>query len=146
MRRRVVDQARKFNANTIVIEDKGSGIALIQDLRRGDEHVPYPIAFTPETDKVTRMSAHSAKIEAGQVSLPRCAEWLDELRIELLQFPHGRYDDQVDSISQFLNWIDRRQRQAVSIRYSLRVFSRPAGSEYPSGRNRAQRAASLRVS
>ena len=25
-------------------------------------------------------------------------------------FPNGKHDDQVDSMSQFLNWIDKRQR------------------------------------
>jgi predicted phage terminase large subunit-like protein len=115
LKRRVIEQARRFNANSIVIEDKGSGISLIQDLHGGNENVPYPISFTPETDKVTRMSAQSAKIEAGHVFLPRRAEWLDDFRAELLQFPYGRYDDQVDSMSQFLNWIDRRHRNRMWI-------------------------------
>ena len=35
------------------------------------------------------------KIEAGHVYLPRRAEWLEDFRTELLQFPKGRYDDQV---------------------------------------------------
>jgi predicted phage terminase large subunit-like protein len=115
LKRRVIEQARGFNADSIVIEDKGSGISLIQDLRGGNENIPYPISFTPEIDKVTRMSAQSAKIEAGHVFLPRRAEWLDDFRAELLQFPYGRYDDQVDSVSQFLNWIDRRQRNRMWI-------------------------------
>jgi predicted phage terminase large subunit-like protein len=115
LKRRVIEQARRFNADSIVIEDKGSGISLIQDLRGGNENIPYPISFTPEIDKVTRMSAQSAKIEAGHVFLPRRAEWLDDFRAELLQFPYGRYDDQVDSVSQFLNWIDRRQRNRMWI-------------------------------
>ena len=110
LKRRVIEQARSFNADSIVIEDKGSGISLIQDLRGGNENVPYPISFTPEIDKVTRMSAQSAKIEAGHVFLPRRAEWLDDFRAELLQFPYGRYDDQVDSMSQFFNWLEQRNR------------------------------------
>jgi predicted phage terminase large subunit-like protein len=107
----VVDQAYRFNVNTIVIEDKGSGMSLIQDLERENiAGVPYPIAFTPETDKVTRMHAQSAKIEAGHAHLPRRAEWLEDFRTELLQFPKGRHDDQVDSLSQFLNWLEQRNR------------------------------------
>jgi hypothetical protein len=39
--------------------------------------------------------------------LPEQAPWLDELRAELLAFPKGLYDDQVDSISQALNWMSR---------------------------------------
>ncbi len=113
LKRRVVELARMFNADSVIIEDKGSGISLIQDLRSGVEGAPYPIEFTPEGDKVTRMSTQSAKIEAGHVFLPLRAEWLDDFRTELLQFPHGRHDDQIDSVSQFLNWIDQRQRNRV---------------------------------
>ena len=36
--------------------------------------------------------------------LPREARWLDTFMLELLAFPNGRHDDQVDSVSQFLNW------------------------------------------
>jgi predicted phage terminase large subunit-like protein len=108
LKRRVIEHARRHNAGTIVIEDKGSGTSLIQDLRLdGTADVPHPIAFAPEHDKITRMSAQSSKIEAGQVYLPQQAVWLDDFRAELLQFPRGRYDDQADSLSQFLNWIDR---------------------------------------
>ena len=49
------------------------------------------------------MSVASAKIEAGQVFLPKEAPWLATLEEELLSFPHGRHDDQVDSVSQALN-------------------------------------------
>jgi predicted phage terminase large subunit-like protein len=109
LKRQIIDHACRFSVNEIIIEDKGSGTALIQDL--GNETiagVPYPIAFQPETDKVTRMHAQSAKIEAGHVYLPLRAEWLEDFRTELLQFPRGRYDDQVDSLSQFLNWVEQR--------------------------------------
>ena len=75
--------------------------------------MPYPIAFQPEGDKVTRMHAQSAKIEAGHVYVPRRAPWLEDFRTELLQFPKGRYDDQVDSLSQFLNWIEQRHRNRM---------------------------------
>ncbi len=53
------------------------------------------------------MAAQSAKIEAGAVFLPRQAPWLDDLRAEILAFPHGMHDDQVDSISQALSWMSR---------------------------------------
>jgi predicted phage terminase large subunit-like protein len=58
-------------------------------------------------------SAQTAKIEAGAVHLPWQATWLDDLRSELLAFPHGLHDDQVDSISQALNWISRPRRRLL---------------------------------
>ena len=117
LKRLVVDHAVRFNASTIIIEDAGSGTALIQDLSRERySGVPKPIPFKPEGSKVTRMNAESAKIESGQVFLPRHADFLEDLRIELLQFPYGRHDDQADSISQFLHWIVQRNWNRTIIR------------------------------
>src|SRR5260370_18448847 len=64
-----------------------------------------PIGGKPEGSKVDRMAAQSAKIEAGHVHLPNSAAWLGEFLTELLSFPNGRHDDQVDSVSQFLRWL-----------------------------------------
>ncbi len=114
LRRRVIDHAFEFGADTVIIEDKGSGTSLIQDLR-ADSSAPTIIAFQPDGDKITRMAAQSAKIEGKQVLLPRRAAWLDDLRAELLQFPYGRYDDQVDSLSQFLNWISQKPRYQTTV-------------------------------
>jgi hypothetical protein len=64
-----------------------------------------PIGVKPERSKVDRMAAQSAKIEAGHVHLPNSPPWLGEFLTELLSFPNGRHDDQVDSASQFLRWL-----------------------------------------
>jgi predicted phage terminase large subunit-like protein len=82
------------------IEDSGVGTALIAELRREGLNAK---AIKPERDKVSRMSVASARIEAGQVFFPSQAPWLASLEEELLSFPHGRHDDQVDSVSQTLN-------------------------------------------
>jgi predicted phage terminase large subunit-like protein len=84
----------------LLIEDKGSGSALIQNLRYRSIS-PYEVL--PVGDKVMRMSAQSATIENGEVFLPIRAPWLDAFRTEVLAFPHGVHDDQVDSMSQALN-------------------------------------------
>jgi predicted phage terminase large subunit-like protein len=55
-------------------------------------------------------SAQTAKIEGGQVFLAQNAAWLEDLRNELLAFPNGRHDDQVDSMSQALKWMSNRRR------------------------------------
>ncbi len=84
----------------ILIEDAGVGTALIAELKKTGRNA---VAVKPERDKVSRMSVASAKFEAGQVLLPTQAPWLTPLEEELLSFPHGVHDDQVDSISQALN-------------------------------------------
>jgi predicted phage terminase large subunit-like protein len=105
LRRTVAGLAARFSASTILMENAGSGIAMLQDLQRDTpDRMPRPIGIKPEGSKADRMVAQSFKIEAGQVHLPREAEWLDAYLLELLAFPQGKHDDQVDSTSQFLKW------------------------------------------
>jgi hypothetical protein len=64
----------KFNARTILIEDKGSGTSLVQQLRREANDLSI-INVSPDKDKVTRMHTASVEIEAGKVYLPEKASW-----------------------------------------------------------------------
>jgi predicted phage terminase large subunit-like protein len=59
---------------------------------------PIPV----ERDKIGRLYVQQAKFEAGLVLFPKAARFLAELETELLTFPQGKTDDQVDSISQAL--------------------------------------------
>ena len=68
--------------------------------------LPAPLRFVGNYEFA--MHTQSAKIEAGNVHLPKEADWLDTFLHELLAFPHGRHDDQVDSVSQFLKWSSQR--------------------------------------
>lgn len=101
----VIDRALKSRASHILIEDRSSGTALLQDIYNM-QNVGFPetVAISPGGDKIMRMHAQTAKFEAGHVLLPKNAPWLDGLLKELLGFPGGRHDDQVDSISQLLAW------------------------------------------
>lgn len=102
LRKAAISQHRLHNVDRLVIEDKGSGTGLIQDLKR--EGI-YATAFKPDTDKVTRMSNETPAIEAGDVWLPKQASWLEDFIHELSRFPNGKHDDQVDSVSQALNFM-----------------------------------------
>jgi predicted phage terminase large subunit-like protein len=84
--------------------------------------MPRPIGQTPEGSKVERMVAQSARIEARQVHLPKQADWLDTYLLEMLAFPHGRHDDQVDSTSQLLKWaVVRRFRESQCMETGLPI-------------------------
>ncbi|MCJ2049811.1 phage terminase large subunit [Methylobacterium sp. J-070] len=102
LRRKVVEMNARWRPNGVLIEDKASGEHLIQDLRHTGE--VSAIAVQPQGDKVVRASSIAAVIEGGRVLLPEHAAWLGEFEKEILAFPHGRHDDQVDSMSQFLIW------------------------------------------
>jgi hypothetical protein len=62
------------------------------------------LSSRPEGDKVSRMVGETPAISGGYVYLPKEAPWLVDLQRELVAFPNGKHDDQVDSISQFLLW------------------------------------------
>jgi predicted phage terminase large subunit-like protein len=120
LRRKVVGLAGEHGADTVLIEDAGPGMALLQDLRHElPQGMPRPLGRKPEGSKADRMVAQSAKIEAGHVYLPREVRWLDTFMLELLAFPNGRHDDQVDSVSQFLNWASLRKFLDGSMRVGL---------------------------
>ena len=96
----------------LLIEDKGSGMSLIQDLRRSHIH---PIAVVPKGDKAIRMNAQTARIEAGAIFLPKRVGWLDEFKRELLAFPMGQNNDQVDALSQALNHAFNSPRNQIIV-------------------------------
>lgn len=73
-----------------------------------------PIGIRPEGSKADRMVAQSAQIEAGHLHLPDDAGWTDDFLNEVLAFPSGRHDDQVDALSQFLAWASSRARHISS--------------------------------
>jgi predicted phage terminase large subunit-like protein len=53
----------------------------------------------PDADKVTRALPAARRIRQGGVYFPAHAHWLNELVEELVEFPNGRHDDQVDVVS-----------------------------------------------
>jgi len=60
------------------------------------------VSIKPEKDKNSRVIAQTDLIEGGSVFLPEKAEWRDVFLKELLEFPGGRHDDQVDAFVQGL--------------------------------------------
>jgi predicted phage terminase large subunit-like protein len=99
-------------AYSLLIEKKGAGLSLIQDLQR--ENI-YAVGIDPDGDKLQRMEAQTALIEAGAVHLPSNAPWLDEFKKEVLSFPKGRHDDQVDALSQGLQRVALLRRPSAPV-------------------------------
>jgi predicted phage terminase large subunit-like protein len=119
--RRAISRLREMYPTAVfLIEDKGSGTSLIQDLRSEDK---APIAVDPEGDKVTRLAAVSPQFESGAVWFPKTAPWLSSFKAELLGFPNVKYDDQVDSTSQALLWIKRHRQNEIRFVEPI-IFSR----------------------
>ncbi|MEG3088283.1 phage terminase large subunit [Sphingomonas sp. PB4P5] len=67
-------------------------------------------------DKETRLIGVTGQLEAGICVLPREAPWLHEFQRELRAFPFGRHDDQVDTMTQFLEYFLWRSRSLLTER------------------------------
>ncbi len=114
LKRAVLQLASRYEPEVILIEDKASGQSLIQDLRR-ETQLPI-IAIMPQGDKLTRFARITPMIEAGKVALPHVAPWLAAFEQEILSFPNGGHDDQVDALSQYLNWVRTQQWEGLRLR------------------------------
>ena len=118
LKRAAIAQRQKWSPEAILIEDKGHGTALLQELRGMPGFRAIEIA--PEGDKLTRMSVESAALEAGRVWLPESAPWLADFEGECTNFPLVTHDDQVDAMSQYLRWQRERQGRETYSPFTFR--------------------------
>lgn len=114
LRRKVSELAELHRATNVLIEDCASGVQLAQQLR--EEGFLKIQAIRPEGSKFERLTACSARIEAGKVWIPSQAHWLETLRHELTFFPRGKYKDQADALSQGLLWLSKMSGPANWLR------------------------------
>lgn len=103
--RKAVELAHQYRPDDLLIEDKASGEGLILLLRRELDRSLWPLPCTPTTDKVTRAEGISPIIENKRLFVPFEATWLGEFKSELLGFPNVRFMDQVDALTQMLEWV-----------------------------------------
>jgi predicted phage terminase large subunit-like protein len=101
----VIEQRKRFPKSVVIIEDKASGTQLIQELKLEGGTLIKPYSPPTGTDKELRVDAQSIHFENGRVFLRRPAPWLTDYIAELTGFPNTKYDDQVDSTIQFLDYI-----------------------------------------
>jgi predicted phage terminase large subunit-like protein len=109
---RTVQAIRKVSADypdskAKLVEDKANGPAVIQSLKN---EISGLIAINPEGGKMSRASAVSPDLEAGDWHLPHpaIALWVPGFIEECAAFPNGTHDDQVDAWSQGANYMGRR--------------------------------------
>ena len=89
---------QEFDPDMILIEQKGSGMPLTQELRR----MGIPVTpFTPGkgADKFTRMHSCAPVFESGMVWAPEM-NFAEEVIEECASFPNGEHDDLADSMTQ----------------------------------------------
>jgi predicted phage terminase large subunit-like protein len=93
---------------TFIIEAAGSGISLIEYMKKAQlRHFHHQAKH----DKVVRAAVVLPIFVAGRVHICNVKSrngWVEAFINELLTFPNGRHDDQVDSLVQALRWAEPR--------------------------------------
>ncbi len=102
--------ARWPDATAKFVEDKANGTAVINMLK---SKIPGLIAINPEGSKISRAFAVSPLVEAGNVWVPHpsTTPWVNDWLEEMVNFPNGAHDDQVDAFTQGITQASKRNRQ-----------------------------------
>lgn len=100
----------KKRVDLILVEDKSSGISLIQDLQRA--HLPVRAYNPGNADKVQRLNIVSNVIARGRVWIPESPsrrgfvrDWAEPFVSQICSFPESTHDDFVDACTQALRFL-----------------------------------------
>lgn len=77
--------------------------SLLQKRMRERKFYPSITKLPPITDKMARARPLQGRMQQGMVSFADSAEWYETTRTELLRFPAGVHDDQVDALAWMAN-------------------------------------------
>ena len=101
LKAKAIDQFKRWEPDAFIVEKKGSGTPLYQELRQ----MGLPVTeYTPHRgsgDKVARLNAVADIVRSGKVWIPDMW-WAKELVEQVAQFPNGQHDDDVDTCSMAL--------------------------------------------
>jgi predicted phage terminase large subunit-like protein len=97
-----------------IIEDKANGPAVVDSLKNKLNGLKL---VNPEGGKEARANAVEPLWEAGQVHIPHPNKlsWVSDFEEELVTFPAAMNDDQVDCMTQALNYLQHRSM----VRYKM---------------------------
>ena len=100
---KVAKTCRTLKVDKLLIENKASGISVSQEMRRmyGHEDFAVQLVDPKAQDKLARLYSVQALFSEGMVYAPDRA-WADMVITQVGQFPKGRHDDIVDTVSQAL--------------------------------------------
>lgn len=98
----ILDFAQTYNADLLGFEDGQIWKAIeFQFQKRCDERRQYPSfeVLKPLTDKMVRANPLKGRMQIGKLYFDKMATWFTDLYKEMLHFPAGKHDDQVDGLS-----------------------------------------------
>ena len=111
LKQQVIALDARFKPHRVLVEDKATGTPAMQELSN-DTRINF-VPILPDGDKEQRAHACSPTFEAGNVYIRGNAEWTSLLIDNLCGFPTCKIMDIMDSISQYINYINLNQTYSV---------------------------------
>ncbi len=130
----VHDACRRFGADHLLVENKASGLSVVQTMARLFSNAKYTISTVDpkKLDKVARMIRVQPEFAAGQIYAPfddgAPKDWAGMVIDECAIAPRGRYDDLTDSTTQAIYWLrtqgflERREEQFLRKEEAMRDY------------------------
>lgn len=101
LKAKTIEQYKRWTPDAFIVEKKGSGTPLYQELRQMGLPVQEYAPHRGSGDKVARLNAVADIVRSGKVWIPD-TWWAKELVEQIAQFPNGQHDDDVDTTSMAL--------------------------------------------
>jgi predicted phage terminase large subunit-like protein len=132
VRAAIVSEDKKDKPAIIILDERGVGLGIYQDLRQSLGHIlgstateePIERERTPKSrpsaSKIDRFGRAVLQIADGRILIPNDAPWLERFLNEVAAFPNISDKDQVDSMTQVVANLD-------SVTAYARRHSRNAG-------------------
>lgn len=97
------------DAIAVLVEDKANGSAVIETI---SGEIPGVLAVNPEGGKIPRAYAMQPEQEAGNIFLPdpTIDPDIETFLSEVSSFPASPNDDEVDAMTQYVNWARKRSK------------------------------------
>lgn len=98
----ILDYQQQWDAQLLGFEDGQIWKALTSQFKkRCEERKIYPAyeLLVPLTDKMVRANPLKGRMQQGKVYFAQNASWFPAMQQEMLRFPAGKHDDQVDSLA-----------------------------------------------
>lgn len=98
----ILNYAREYEADVLGFEDGQIWKSLFSTFeRRCSERIQFPAyeVLVPLTDKLVRASPLKGRMQLGKVHFCKQSAYWNDLEHEMLRFPAGKHDDQIDSLA-----------------------------------------------
>jgi predicted phage terminase large subunit-like protein len=125
---KVVKTAKSLKIDKLLIENKAAGISVAQEMRRlyGNENFAVQLFDPKSQDKLSRLYSVQHLFAEGMIFAPD-RQWAEMVITQVGQFPKGKHDDLVDTVSMALRHLRElglltRVTERIAELESLKVY------------------------